>query len=168
MEFDKVIRERQSTRKFKEEKVSDELINKILEAGVIAPTAKNIQPEIIYVVKSEEGLKKMDDVSPCRYKAPLCMIVCTKRDEAYKNGEHDTYQIDASIIATHMILEATNLGVDSVWVELFDKQKFKDAFNLEENLEPIVMLPLGYKTDDYPGSPNHNKRKDLSEVVREV
>ena len=60
MEYEKVIKERFSTRKFKNDKVSDETLKKILEAGNFAPTAKNIQPQKIYVVRSEEGLKKID------------------------------------------------------------------------------------------------------------
>ena len=75
MEFEKVIKERFSVRKFKDDKVSEELIQKILEAGNLAPTAKNYQPQKIYVVMSKEGLEKIDKASPCRYNAPVCLIV---------------------------------------------------------------------------------------------
>ena len=71
--------------------------------------------------------------------------------------------MDASIVATHMMLEATNVGVDSVWVEMFDNSKVKEYFNLD--YEPILLLPLGYRTDDYKPSPMHTTRKDISELV---
>ena len=73
--------------------------------------------------------------------------------------------MDASIVATHIMLEATNLGVDNIWIEMFDKQKLKNEFELDDNLEPICLIPLGYKADDYAGNPLHNQRKDLKDIV---
>ena len=88
MEFEKVIRERKATRLFSNKKIEKEVLNNILEAGRIAPTAKNIQPIKIYVVESEEGIKKIDKCTPCRYKAPTVLIVCGDKDKAFnKNGE---------------------------------------------------------------------------------
>ncbi len=165
MEFEKVIRERFSVRKFKNDKISDELINKILEAGKLAPTAKNYQPQKIYVVKSKEGLEKIDKASACRYNAPVCLIVASDKNIAWSKDNYSTYEMDACIVATHMMLEATNVGVDNIWIEMFDKNIIKQEFNLDENIEPICLIPLGYKTDDCKPSHLHNTRKDLSEIV---
>ncbi len=165
MEFEKVIRERFSVRQFKDELISDELVNKILEAGNLAPTAKNNQPQKIYVVKSKEGLDKIDKASPCRYNAPVCLIVASDKNIAWSKEGYSTYEMDACIVATQMMLEATNIGVDNIWIEMFDKETLKHEFNLEENIEPICLIPLGYKTDDCKPSPMHDKRKDLSEIV---
>ena len=165
MEFEKVIRKRFSVRKFKNEPIDNELFNKILEAGNLAPTAKNNQPQKIYVVQSKEGLDKIDKASPCRYNAPVCLIVASDKNLAWSKENYSTYEMDACIVATHMMLEATNLGVDNIWVEMFDKNLLKQEFNLGENIEPICLIPLGYKTDDCTPSPMHNKRKDLSEIV---
>ena len=165
MEFEKVIRERFAVRKFKDNLISDELINEILEAGNLAPTAKNLQPQKIYVVKSKEGLDKIDKASPCRYNAPVCLIVASDKNVAWSKDNYSTYEMDACIVATHMMLEATNLGIDNIWIEMFDKKILKQEFNLGENIEPICLIPLGYKTDDCKPSPMHNTRKDLSEIV---
>ena len=165
MEFEKVIRERFSVRKFKNDKIQDELLNKILEAGNLAPTAKNSQPQKIYVVKSKEGLEKIDKASPCRYNAPVCVIVASDKSIAWSKDDYSTYEMDACIVATHMMLEATNLGIDNIWVEMFDKNVLRQEFNLGENIEPICLIPLGYKTDDCMPSPMHNTRKDLSQIV---
>ena len=73
--------------------------------------------------------------------------------------------MDACIVATHMMLEATNLGVDNIWIEMFDKNILKQEFNLDANIEPICLIPLGYKTDDCKPSPMHNTRKELSKIV---
>lgn len=165
MDFEEVIKERFSTRSFKNDEVSDELINKILIAGNLAPTAKNNQPQKIYVVKSSEGLAKIDRASPCRYNAPICLIVASDKNIAWSKDGYSTYEMDACIVATHMMLEATNLGLNSIWIELFDKNILRKEFSLEENIEPICLIPLGYKTEDYKPSMNHSKRKDLSEIV---
>ncbi len=165
MEFEKVIRERFAARKFKDDVINDELINKILEAGNLAPTAKNSQPQKIYVVKSKEGLEKIDKASPCRYNAPVCIIVASDKNIAWSKGDYSTYEMDACIVATHMMLEATNLGVNNIWIEMFDKNILKEEFNLDANIEPICLIPLGYKTDDCIPSPMHKIRKDLSEIV---
>jgi len=165
MECEDVIKNRFSVRKFKDKMVSDELINKILDAGRIAPTAKNIQPIKIYVVKSKEGLEKIDSVTPCRYNAPVCIIVAGDKSEAFTKDNFSSYEIDASIVATHMMLEATNVGVDNIWIEWFDNKKLKEIFNFDKNMEPVMIMPIGYKTDDCMPSPMHNIRKSLSEIV---
>ncbi len=168
MEFDKVIRERFSTRMFKTTQVEQEKIEKILEAGRLAPTAKNLQPQKIFVVKSEEGLEKIDRITPCRYQAPVCLVVCSDKEVAWSNNEDSSYEMDATIVATHMILEATNIGVNSVWVKMFDKQKLSNELNLKENMIPICIIDLGYKEDNCNPSPMHEQRKDLTEIVEYI
>lgn len=164
-DFETVIKTRTATRKFKEERVSKEKIEKILNAGRLAPTAKNIQPQKIYVVQSQEGLEKIDKVSPCRYGASTVLLVCSDKNIAWTKENYSTYEMDACIVATHMMLEATNVGVDNIWIEMFDKEMTKKEFNLDNNIEPICLIPLGYASDDYKGNPLHSQRKDLKDMV---
>jgi nitroreductase len=168
MDFETIIRERQATRAFSNKELEEEKITKILEAGRLAPTALNLQPFKIYVVKSEEGIKKMDLATSCRYGAPVVLLVCADKDKAYKKGDYSTYEMDASIVTTHMMLEATNLGVDNIWVELFDGNVLRREFNLPDNMEPICLLPIGYKSPTCPTSRNHGVRKDLAELVEYI
>ena len=165
MEFEKVIRDRKATRKFSQKIVEKEILDKILEAGRIAPTAKNLQPIKIYVVISREGLQKMDDVTPCRYGAPIVIIVCGDKEKSYKKGDVPIYQMDASIVATHMMLEATNLGVDNIWVEMFDSDLLSKKFDIPSNLVPVCLLPIGYKSKLCPPSPFHKIRKNIDKIV---
>ena len=165
MEYEKLIRERFSTRKFKDDMVSDELITKILEAGNSAPTAKNNQPQKIYVVKSSDGIEKIDKVTKCRYNAPVVLIIASDKNIAWSNGDYSTFEMDATIVTTHMMLEATNIGVDNIWIELFDKDMLKKEFEIPDNIEPICLMPIGYRTDDCTPSPLHTIRKDLKEIV---
>lgn len=164
-DFETVIRERTATRKFKPDKILNEKLEKILEAGRLAPTAKNMQPQKIYVANSKESIKKIDLVSPCRYGAPTVLIICSDKDIAWSKEGYSTYEMDASIVATHMMLEATNLGIDNIWVKMFDKNELKKQFNLSDNIEPICLIPLGYAKDDYTGNPMHYQRKDLKDTV---
>ena len=165
MEFEDVIRERKSTRLFSKKEVEKEKIDKILEAARLAPTAKNIQPFKIYVIKSEEGLKKIDNCTPCRYKAPVVLLVCGDVEKAFVKDDNPMYVMDASIVTTHMMLEATNIGVDNIWIEYFDTQKIISEFDLPSNLKPVCLLPLGYKSKLCPISPMHKIRKSIDKLV---
>ena len=165
MEFDKVIRERKATRLFSDKKLEKDKLDKILEAGRIAPTAKNIQPFKIYIIESEEGLKKLDKATPCRYKAPVVLLICGEPEKSYNKNGHPTYEMDSSIVTTHMMLEATNLGVDNIWIEMFDEEKIIKEFDIPSNLKPVCLLPLGYKSKICPPSPFHKIRKNISDLV---
>ena len=168
MEFEEVIRKRTAIRKFKNDNVEKDKIEKILEAGRLAPTAKNKQPQKIYVAMSEEAIEKIDKVSPCRYNAPVVLIVCSDIDIACSNGKFSTALMDACIVATHMMLEATNVGVDNIWIEYFDKEKLKEEFNLSDSEEPICLIPIGYIAEDCPENIMHNSRKKLEETVKYI
>ncbi len=165
MEFEDIIRRRTSVRKFSEKKLEQVKLDKILEAGRLAPTAKNNQPFKIYVVNSEEGLMKIDNASRCRYGAKTVLIICGNKEEAYHKGDYSTYEMDSCIVATHMMLEATNNGVDNIWVESFDENILREDFNIPSEYIPVCLLPLGYKAVDCPINPLHEKRKNIEDIV---
>ncbi len=165
MEFEDIIRKRTSVRKFSDTKIDKEKLDKILEAGRLAPTAKNNQPFKIYVVNSENGLMKIDNVSRCRYGAKTVLIICGNKDQAYHKGDYSTYEMDSCIVATHMMLEATNIGVDNIWIESFDENILRNEFNIPSEYIPVCLLPLGYKSVDCPINPLHEKRKNIEDIV---
>ena len=165
MEFIDVVNKRESTRKFNDEVIPEDLLNKILDVGRIAPSAKNFQPTKILVVRSSEGLEKIDRCTRCRFNANTVLIVCCDKNIAWKEEGDDSVVMDASIFATHVMLAATNYGVDNIWIKLFDKEKIIEEFNLSDILEPVCLMPLGYRREDYKGSPWHNIRKSLDEIV---
>lgn len=165
MSFEEIIRNRTSVRKFSDKKLEKEKLDKILEAGRLAPTAKNSQPIKIYVVQSEEGIASVDKASKCRYGANTVLIVCGNKEGAYHKGDYSTYEMDSCIVATHMMLEATNVGVDNIWIESFDEEILIEEFNISNEYIPVCMLPLGYKTNDCPMNPLHDKRKSIAELV---
>ncbi len=165
MEFEDIIRRKTSVRKFSDLKLEQEKLDKILEAGRIAPTAKNNQPIKIYVVNSSEGLNKIDNASRCRYGAQTVLIICGNKDEAYHKGEYTTFEMDSCIVGTHMMLEATNIGVDNIWVESFDESILREEFDIPSEYTPVLLMPLGYKAEDCPINPLHDKRKALEDIV---
>lgn len=160
MEFEDIIRKRTSVRKFSDIELKQVELDKILEAGRLAPTAKNAQPFKIYVVNSKEGLMKIDNASRCRYGAKTVLIVCGNKEEAYHKGDYSTYEMDCCIVTTHMMLEATNIGVDNIWIESFDETILRNEFNIPAEYIPVCLLPLGYKAADCPINPLHEKRKN--------
>ncbi len=165
MNFEDIIRRRTSVRKFSDKSIEKEKLDMILEAGRLAPTAKNSQPIKIYVVQSEDGINKIDNCTRCRYGASTVLIICGNKDSAYHKGDYSTYEMDSCIVATHMMLEATNIGVDNIWIESFDSDALRREFNIPYEFIPVCLLPLGYKAEDCPVNPLHDIRKDINELV---
>ena len=167
MDFSEVIRTRYSCRKFDERQIGAAQLNAILEAGRMAPTAKNLQEQRISVVQSEAGLAKIDKVTPCRYGAPTVIVVAFDAGNVftYPGGKRNSGVEDASIVATHMILAAANEGVDSCWINFFDPDRLARELNLPENEEILMILDLGYAAEGAGPLPNHFARKPLSETV---
>lgn len=167
MEFTDVIEKRYSCKNYSARKVEDEKLTAILNAGRVAPTAKNFQEQRIYVVRSKEGLAKIDAATPCRYGAPVCLVVAYDRSNmfTYPGGKHTSGAEDAAIVATHMLLAAANAGVDSCWINFFDPEKLAAELGLPENEEVLMLMDLGYAAEGAGPLANHGLRKPLKETV---
>lgn len=167
MEFKEVVKKRFSCKKYSSRKLEAAKLEAILEAGRLAPTAKNLQEQHVYVVQSEEILTKIDGVTPCRYGAPVVLVVAFDKNNVftYPGGKRDSGVEDATIVATHMILAAADEGVDSCWINFFDPDKMAEAIDLPENEEILMLLDLGYAAEGAGPLPNHSSRKPLAETV---
>ena len=167
MEFKEVIRNRYSCKKYSDRQVEPEKLNAILEAGRLAPTAKNLQEQHVYVVQSPEALAKIDEATPCRYGAPTVLVVAFDRDNVftYPGGKRNSGVEDATIVATHMILAAADEGVDSCWLNYLDPEQLAQSLGLPENEEILMVMDLGYGTEEAGPLPNHYNRKPLEETV---
>ena len=168
MDFNDVVKNRYSCKKYSDQKVEDEKLQAILEAGRLAPTAKNLQEQRIYVISSAEGLAKIDSVTPCRYGAPTVLVVAFDKNNVftYPGGKADSGVEDAAIVATHMILAAAAEGVDSCWVNFLDPDRLAQILGLPDNEEILMVMDLGYAAEGAGPLPNHASRKPLSETVR--
>ena len=167
MEFKEVIRKRFSCKKFSDKAVEPEKLANVLEAGRLAPTAKNLQEQHVYVVQSEEALARIDAQTPCRYGAPVVLVVAFDKNNVftYPGDKRDSGVEDATIVAAQMILAAADEGLDSCWVNFFDPDKMAAALELPENEEILMVMDLGYGAEGAAPLPNHDSRKPLSETV---
>jgi len=170
MDFFELLKQRYSVRKFSDMKVEDEKINKILEAGRLAPTACNFQPQRYIVIKSAEGLEKLKKCTKYTFGAPMAILVCYNKKESWKRSydRADSGETDASIAVTQMMLSLVGMGLGSTWVGYFDPAAIRSEFGIPENLIPHALLPIGYPADDARPSSGHGQRRPLSEVTQYV
>ena len=167
MEFKDVVNKRYSCKKYSGKPIEPEKLEAILQAGRRAPTARNFQEQHIYVAQSAEALAKIDKATPCRYGAPVVLVVAFDKGNVftYPGGKYDSGAEDATIVATHLMLAATNEGVDNCWLNFFDPDKLAEDLGLPENETIVMLLDLGYAAEGAGPLPNNAKRKPLSETV---
>ena len=120
MNFLELAKKRYSVRSYTSQKVETEKLDKILQAAHVAPTAANLQPIHLIAVQGKDGLEKIGKAANI-YGAPLAIIVCADHNKAWVRpfDRKQTADIDASILTDHMMIEATELGLGSVWVCYF-------------------------------------------------
>lgn len=169
MDFLEFARKRYSVRSYSSRPVEDEKIDKILQAAMIAPTAVNYQPQKLYVLKSRMALRKIRAITRSTYDAPLVFIVCSDRQRSWHSNfveGYDSGEMDASIVCTHMMLEAEDLGLGSVWVLLFDPELVKKEFNLPPNVVPHCLLCIGYPSENAgPYRPWHDVFREMDDIA---
>ena len=167
MELLELAKARYSVRKFAEKPVEEEKLQKVLAAGACAPTTKNQQPQKIYVLESEDAIEKIRGITRCAFNAPVVLMVCGCKDQAWVNPFNDrsSAEMDCSIVTTQMMLQAQELGLGTCWVCWFDTKQTKEAFNIPENEEVFALLPLGYPAESSHPSSMHDSRKALEETV---
>ncbi len=167
MDFKDLMNARHSVRSYKKELLSDELLNEVLEAGRMAPSAVNKQPFVFVVVNKQEKLKELHETYPRDWfaRAPQVIVICGDHISAWKRGNDgkDHTDIDIAIATDHITLRATELGLGTCWVCNFDAVKVSKVLSLPEHIEPAVLLPIGRPEE--AESPI-KKRKPLSELVR--
>ncbi len=171
MTFLELSKNRYSVRKFSSKPVEEEKVEKILEAGRLAPTAKNSQSHKIFVLQSQASLSRVRAKTKMTYDAPLVLMVCYDKKISYKNPAdtriptYDGGELDAAIVTTSMMMEATELGLGTLWARGFNSQDIYDAFPEIADYELVCLLDIGYPAGDSEPSPRHSDRKPLSETV---
>lgn len=171
MTFLELAKLRYSVRSFKDTPIEEEKLNLILEAGRIAPTACNNQPQRIYVAKSEESRKKLASVCRCTFDAPVILVVCYDRSRDWKNKllpGYESGETDAAIVCTHMMLQAADLGIGSCWVGYFNAQTVAEVLELPENVAVSALLPIGYAAENAQPAPLHTQYRDFADTITEI
>lgn len=169
MLFSELMDKRFTVRKFTDKQIEQEKLDIILQSGNMAPTAKNQQPQKIYVLQSKEAINKLTELTPCVYGAKTVFILAYDTNIEWYNpledGNHSGIE-DVSIVATYMMLQAAELGLNTCWVNFFSNAQLETAFNLPKNEKIVLIMPIGYAPEGTSPSPAHTKKKHLEETVK--
>ena len=171
MNFFELAKSRWSVRAYKDTPIEEEKMQLILEAGRVAPTAKNYQPQRIYVATSKEAREKLKSVCRCTWDAPVVMVVCYDRERDYHSKLMPGYESgekDASIVCTHMMLQAWELGIGTCWVGLFNADEVGDVLGLPKHIRVMGLLPMGYPADYAKPLDLHFQYRDMDDMVEVI
>ena len=169
MNFNELIKDRYSVRKYKEEDIPAEILDRIIEAGMYAPTACNNQPQKIYIAKSKEAIDKLKECTPFTFDAPVVMVIGYDKTLSWQNKRMPGYEsgeTDAAIVTTQMMLSAWNEGIGSCWVGVFNADEVSAALGLPENIRVTALMPMGYA--DMEAGPRHSQFREKDEMVEEI
>ena len=171
MTFQELAKNRYSVRSFREPPIEKEHMDLILEAGRVAPTACNFQPQKIYVARSAEAREKLASVCRCTFGAPVILVVGYDRTRDWKNKLMPgltSGETDAAIVCTHMMLQAAALGIGSCWVGYFNPEEGGEVPGLPENITVTALLPIGYPAENAEPLPLHSQYRELADTVAEI
>lgn len=165
MEFKELAKERYSCRKFSDREVENEKIEQIIQAGIDAPTAVNTQPFKIFVFDSKKSKKDLKNYTRFTFDADKFLLIGYKKEEGWTRefDKRNFADVDASIVATHMMLEITDLGLATTWVGHFNAPLLKENYPQMKDYELIALFPIGYPAEE--ASKKHFIRKAKEEVV---
>ncbi len=161
-----IIDSRKSIRSFKPDPIEEEKLNYILNAFRKAPSAKNLQPWKLILVKDDK--KKNDLAIACKSQtfiaeAPVIIVACANEDEAYSTmgGYMSSFAVDTALALEHLILAATEQGLGTCWIGAFKEKLVKDLLHIPENIRVVALTPVGYPAKEGIT----RRRKPLSKIV---
>ncbi|MBO4646692.1 MAG: nitroreductase family protein [Lentisphaeria bacterium] len=164
MEFYQVLKTRRSVRAYKPDAVPENALNKIAEAVDLAPTACNLQPFKLLLVRDQQMRKTI--CSHCRFgflaEAPVIAVMLTNESASWTRFEgNPAADIDASIAMEHFVLAAAAEGLGTCWICAFSRPEMNDALKISAPWSVFALSPLGYGN----GGTRPFSRKDVAEVV---
>ena len=167
MKFKDLAAERYSCRMMSDQKVADDLVEQIIETAIKAPTAVNKQPFKIFWMKSEQAKEIIHKVTRFTFGADTFLVVGAKKEEGWVRSfdERPFADVDASIVATHMMMEITDLGLATTWVGYFDAPLLKSLQPEMKDYDLLAIFPIGYAAEDGGPSPRHTVRKSREELL---
>jgi nitroreductase len=168
MDVFEAIQERRSIRSYTDQPVEREKMEKIVEAGRLAPSAKNCEPWHFVTVTDLAKRKAMSGGTYAKFltQSPLVIVACGD-----KKASPDWYTIDVALAVENMVLTAVSLGLGTCCVGSFSEKDIKAALKIPEKFEVLVMLAVGYPSGKIDLSSKLlnivRTRKSLSEVASE-
>ncbi|WP_231963872.1 nitroreductase family protein [Thermococcus chitonophagus] len=142
-----IIKGRRAVRKFDDKQIPLHDLKEILEAGIWAPSASNIQPWEFILVTEKQKIEKIKLVSPGLFGNPAALVIlCINKERAKKGGRlGEKYALmDIAMAAQNMMLVAYSKGIGSCPVVSFNRVAVKEILSIPEHVDPVLILTLGY------------------------
>lgn len=163
MDIYEIVEKRRSVRVFREDPVPDDMLEKILNAGRMAPSAHNAQDYKFIVVKNvdvKKDISKACSEQKFVAEAPIIIVGVSTNPDYSLSSEVPSYAMDVAIALDHMTLAAVEEGLGTCWVGSFSQKDIKNALGIPEKCKVVALLPLGTPYDD-PGVKSRKSIKDL-------
>ena len=167
MEFFQLAKERYSCRMLTDKPVEQQKIDKIIECANLAPTGVDKQPFKLWLMQSAEAVENIKKVTTYTFGANLFLVVGGNPEEAWVRSfdNRNIADVDASIVATHIMLAIHDLGLASTWVGKFDAPQLKNLYPEMSAYDLIAIFPIGYPAANAAPAPKHFIRKSVEEIL---
>ncbi len=166
MDVMEAIKIRRSIRRYKPTPIPEEKLRTVLNAARLAPSAKNLQPWKLVIVRDEDVKRAL--IPACNNQkwmaeAPIIIAACAVQDEAFgmMGGYMNSYPVDVAIALDHLTLAAVNEGLGTCWIGAFNEDKVKTVLNVPMDVKVVALTPLGFPNEE----PISKGRKHLSELI---
>lgn len=164
MDIYEAIKKRRSVRAYKDEEINETVLNKILEAARLAPSANNAQRYKLIIIKDPEKKKALAKAALNQSfiaRAPVIIVGVAIDPESDDDSTVPFYAVDLAIAFDHITLVATAEGLGTCWIGAFKQGEVKKILNIPDKYEVIALMPLGFPND----KPRPKNRKSLKELV---
>ncbi|MBU2539939.1 nitroreductase family protein [Patescibacteria group bacterium] len=164
MDIYEAIKKRRSVRLYKEKKIENAVLNRILEAARLAPSANNVQGYKLIIVKDSQKRQQLAKAGLYQSfisQAPIIIVGVAVNPELDQTSENPFYAIDLAIAFDHLTLVAASEGLGTCWIGAFKQDKVKKILEIPEKCKVIVLMPIGFPDD----KPKNRSRKSLKELI---
>lgn len=163
MDVMQAIRQRRSIRKYADRPVPPEVLDEIMHAARLAPSARNLQEWKFVVVRDQALRHQLGESSgyPFIAWAPVIIAGVSLAPDRVMSCEVPAYAVDLAIAMTNITLAAVEKGLGTCWIGGFSQQKVRDVLRVPDDCKVVELMPLGYPAEE----PNSRPRKSLDEVL---
>lgn len=160
------IEARKSVRNYLDKPIEDEKMNKVLEAGRLAPSASNRQEWRFVIVRDPQTKRELAKAANRQWfvgEAPAIIVACAETDGHIMQCGQPCYPIDVAIALDHITLAAVEMGLGTCWIGAFHEDKVKEILDIPKEIRVVALMPLGYPVDP---SPSPKNRLPLNKIVK--
>jgi len=164
MDVHELIKARRSVRAYRDKPIPEEVLGRVLESARWAPSARNLQPWRLVLVRDEARRRELALAARGQMfiaEAPVLVVAVALDPERIFTCEVPGYAVDVSIAVDHLSLAATGEGLGTCWIAAFDQEQAAKVIDLPADQKVVVLMPMGYPADE----PGERERKSLEELV---